>query len=395
MFIIICWSYILMSILQTVLLYQGCRATQTHGMMPEIQYVLWPVSVQKWHTWLEFVTSSLFLVSASSSLYCISAWLFVFLIFFFPGFELFVRKQACEQLFFVVLTGSCSPAGRSWIEGSPYSLQMVKSSSSVLWAHNTSISLCVYPAHFSIFSYCTSCLFQPSFSFLLLHFPCFFHLPVFSSLSLSAPFLPLIFFSSYSRPSLFYRLPLSLCSPPASHSLHPPLLWSFLPSLHLPIISVPSSFSRCLLSLSPPITTSPPFSPSPAPSETQPAWHIVFTQPVTGCLCLLPIQRWGSRDRDNQPFGGFSSQLSRCCLSLNLKTLPWKIDCFRGFFLLSSFSIYSVSSEGSCPLCQTKSTWPVVTGSGMGWIVKTDHLRLWTEDTFLLYLIWMKSQIKL
>lgn len=235
----------------------------------------------------------------------------------------------------VLSTGSCSPAGSSWIEDSPFSLQMVKCSS-VLSQHNTfSVSLCLHPTFSSFASSLIPTLFLSAFlPFLsLLYIPFFLHLPFLSMITFCFCFLslPSFFFFSYPCPLQVapFMLPLTPCLPPLT------LIFPVLPSSpnHLSTF-IPLSLPSCTLLQSP---TSSSLSPSPVPTETQPAWHIVFTQPVTGCLCLLPLQRWGRRDGKNQPFGGFSSQLSRCCLSLNLKTLRWKIDCFGGFFVLSSF----------------------------------------------------------
>lgn len=183
--------------------------------------ILWPVSMQqKHHPFLVFVP-----VSDSSSLQAVSAWLFVFLIF--SCFELFVRKQVPHvsiSNFFVILTSSCFPVCRSWNEGSLYSPQMVKGSSSVLSTHNTKPSQprCLYSAFFSflLFSYPPPCLFQPSFSCFIFPYAFFiFH----SSLPASCLLVTVIvcFLSFFSS---LIPIPLSSTSCSlqfASHSLSP------------------------------------------------------------------------------------------------------------------------------------------------------------------------------
>lgn len=131
----------------------------------------------------------------------------------FPGFELFVRKQACEHVFWSHL--KASPAGRSWIERSPYSLQMVKCSPPLHFQHNTFlISL-----HLSLF--CLS--YSPPFilsAFLprsLLHVLCFFSSPLLCHPSPSFP--------SFSLSSLF---------PTTGYSFHRALLKPLTPDLPLP-----------------------------------------------------------------------------------------------------------------------------------------------------------------
>ena len=101
--------------------------------MPGLQYVLWPVSRSSRSGTFSSNKSHLIFHHCFQCRFpaaCISAPLFA-LVIFFPALNYLSEKQACEH-FCVVLTGSCSPAGRSWNEGLPYSLQMVKSSSSVL-----------------------------------------------------------------------------------------------------------------------------------------------------------------------------------------------------------------------------------------------------------------------
>lgn len=133
-------------------------------------------------------------------------------------------------------------------------------------------------------------------------------------------------------------------------------------SLASQTLRLPLSFSHCFPSL--PVFSSPPplpissflsLLPYLVPSETEPAWHIVFTQPVTLRLYLLPTRRWGRRDRVNQPFGGFSSQLSllpSVAESSNSVLENWLFQAFL-HPLLSSFSIYSALSADSCLLHQS------------------------------------------
>lgn len=305
---------------------------------------------------LAFFFLFLFPLSVSSSLYFIPA-----IHFFFPRFWIVCQRTSVWAL--LGHTGGLS----SWLEGSLDSLQMVRCSSSVPPTHGSTPSP------------------SPSCPLLLcLSIASFLYLSFFSAISFLSPpvVCPFLHFSSsftsivLSSTGCLFHLPLP--RPPPSP---PPPCWSPLSSLHLPIISPPLSSSLCSLFLRFPHATSPPPSPSPSisrfPPETQPAWHTVFTQPVTGCLCLLPPRHWGGRDRQNQPSGGFSLG----CPSLNLKMLLRKIDCCRVFFLssfiLSPFSIHPVAEWRLVPATRSShGLW--IKGEQGGWIVRMDHLRLRT-----------------
>lgn len=168
----------------------------------------------------------------------------------------------------------------------------------------------------------------------LLHVLCFFSSPLLCHPSPSFP--------SFSLSSLF---------PSTGYSFHHALLKPLTPDLPLPptssiLSSSPNYLSTFILLLLPSLPL-PPSHPCLVPSETQPSWHIVFTQPFTGCLGLLPIRCWGRTDRENQPFGGFFSRPTclRACRWILKHCEKWLFQ--SRFSVLSSFSIYSVSSD-SC-----------------------------------------------
>lgn len=152
----------------------------------------------------------------------------------------------------VLSTGSCSPAGSSWIEDSPFSLQMVKCSS-VLSQHNTfSVSLCLHPTFSSFVSSLIPTLFLSAFlPFLsLLYIPFFLHLPFLSMITFCFCFLslPSFFFFSYPCPLQVapFMLPLTPCLPPLT------LIFPVLPSSpnHLSTF-IPLSLPSCTLLQSP------------------------------------------------------------------------------------------------------------------------------------------------
>ncbi len=305
---------------------------------------------QKWHIlliWVTSVTSFLFPVSVSSSLYFSTAVCFPnFFRFWIVCQETSVWALFCRthRLLF------SSWQQLNW-RFTVFSLQMVKCCS-VLSQHNTlSISLCLYPAFSSFVSSLISPLASFSLSSLsLIHIPFFLHLPFF--IIACCLFLTLFSFLNFSSSltPVLYRLPLSSYSPPVSHSLSSPLLWSFPSSLHLPIISLSLPSHTLLQSPPHPLSLSLSLSLS---------LHLLFPLRLSLLgtlyllsLCLLPLQRWGRREGEKQPFGGFSSQLTRCGLSLNLKMLCWKIDCFRGFlsFHLFKFILYRAPT----PACYVK-----------------------------------------
>lgn len=188
-----------------------------------------------------------------------------------------------------------------------------------------------------------------------------FHLlsPVLSSLS-SLPIFTFfsVFLISLLPLNLVSLLPPSFCCPPAFHCF------------------LTLSFSTTSLSLSISV-----------PLRLSQLGTLYFLSPsLAACVYYL---RWGRRDGEHQPFWGFSSDSPssayRCILKycVGLSFVPP--------FNLFQFILHPVPT----PACYVKIHMTCSCREQGGWIMKMDHLRLWTEDTFLLYLIWMKSHVKL
>lgn len=186
-----------------------------------------------------------------------------------------------------------------------------------------------------------SCLSSSFLSFSL--FPSLYYILVLFHLLchffLSFPSFPSFFLLSYPHPLLFYRLPLSSCSPPAFSTLSssPNHVSTFILLTLLP-------FPSCLsLHLSHTLLQSPPHPQS---------LHLLRLS-LLGTLYLLSLSlaasvyylfsdEAGETERAS-PSEDFPPYSPCCCLSLNLKTLCWKIDCFRGiFFSFIFFNLFRI-----------------------------------------------------